>query len=77
MLATLETLRARALALRSSVHNEQCLSAIELAGMCAKKTNELIEVVNDLTDYINSLSNVLDIVYDPETESLTIAQKVV
>lgn len=63
---SLENIRLRALALRSSIHNEQQLSAIELCGMVAKKTNELIEVINDLSDYINGIG----VEYDATTESV-------
>lgn len=69
---TLESLRLRALALRSSIHNEHQLSAIELTAMCAKKTNELIDVINDLSEYIDSMAIALNIVYNEETESLEI-----
>lgn len=72
MFTTLETLRLRALALRSSIHNEQCLSALELAGMCAKKTNEVICVVNDLCEFTEKLSSALKVEYNEETEELTI-----
>lgn len=73
MIGSLETLRLRALALRSSIHNEQQLSAIELAGMCAKKTNELIEVINELCETVKAHQDYLiSVGYDPETESLTI-----
>ncbi len=68
----LETLRMRALALRSSVHNEHCLSAIELCGMVAKKTNELIDVVNDVCEFVNSLTVEGNVKYDETTESLII-----
>lgn len=60
----------RALALRSSIHNEQQLSAIELAAMCAKKTNELIDVINELVDYTHNIA--ISVGYDETTESLTI-----
>ena len=68
----LESIRLRALALRSSIHNEHQLSAIELTAMCAKKTNELIDVVNELTEYIDDVGVLLNIVYNEETESLEI-----
>lgn len=70
----LENLRLRALALRSSVHNEHQLSAIELTGMCAKKTNEIIEVVNELCDIVDNVinSNGLIINYDELNEGLTL-----
>ena len=74
MLAGLETLRLRALALRSSIHNEHQLSAIELTAMCAKKTNELIDVVNELCEFVNTLSadgNIYS-TYDETSESLNI-----
>lgn len=71
----LQKIRARVLALRSSVHNENCLSAIELAGMCAKKTNELIDTVNELCAIVESITVGFDLVYDPETESLNIKPK--
>lgn len=65
----LNSIRLRALALRSSIHNEHQLSAIELSAMCAKKTNELIDVVNDLLDvHIKDIA----VNYDETTESLTI-----
>lgn len=74
MLARLETLRLRALALRSSVHNEHQLSAIELTAMNAKKTNEIIDVVNELCAVVDNLveNNGLIIDYDEVTESLEI-----
>ena len=72
----LESIRLRALALRSSVHNEHQLSAIELTAMCAKKTNELIDVVNDLTKFIDSLTVALKIEYDETTEQMTIKMEV-
>lgn len=69
----IQSIRLRALALRSSVHNESQLSAIELTGMCAKKTNELIDVVNELCEVVDKHQNYLITVgYDPVTESLTI-----
>lgn len=64
---TLATLRMRAMALRASIHNEHCLSAVELAGMNAKKTNEIIDVINELT---TALENPIQ--YDAETETLKI-----
>ena len=74
MFASIENIRLRALALRSSIHNEQQLSAIELAGMCAKKTNELIDVVNELCEIVDKLAEFggAEIVYDEATESITI-----
>ena len=72
---SLQSIRLRALALRSSIHNEACLSAIELAGMCAKKTNELIDVINELSEYIANMSIALNIEYDEATESLIIGGK--
>lgn len=71
-IGTLENLRLRALALRSSIHNEHQLSAIELTAMCAKKTNELIDVVNDLCEYVDKMRVTLNLVYDEATESLVI-----
>ena len=70
----LENLRLRALALRSSIHNEHQLSAIELTAMCAKKTNELIDVVNELSAVVESMidSNGLVIDYDEVNETLNI-----
>lgn len=72
MFATIENLRVRALALRSSIHNEQQLSAVELAGMCAKKTNELIDVVNDLCAAVDKLAenDGVEFIWDEATESL-------
>jgi len=77
MFATIGLLRERALALRSSVHNEQCLSAVELAGMNAKKTNEIIDVVNELCNVVESIVDATDLVfvYDAETETLSVRTK--
>ena len=72
MAKKLEDLRLRALALRSSIHNEHQLSAIELTGMCAKKTNEIIDVVNELCEYVEDLTVAVNVVYNEETESLEI-----
>lgn len=71
MNGTIETLRLRALALRSSVHNEHCLSAVELAGMNAKKTNEIIDVVNDLCEEVNKIQ-VNAVSYNEEKEEILI-----
>ena len=69
---TINSLRLRALALRSSIHNEHQLSAIELTAMCAKKTNELIDVVNELCEFIEGLqTGAIAVTYDEATESLT------
>lgn len=76
MIVALENIKMRALALRSSVHNEHQLSAIELTAMCAKKTNELIDVVNDLCAIVDAQRDyMISIGYDPSTESLTIGGK--
>lgn len=73
MFAALETIRLRALALRSSVHNEQQLTAVELAAMNAKKTNEIIDVVNELCTIVENMSTgKLTFEYDAETETLQI-----
>lgn len=65
---TLASIRARALALRSTIHNEQQLSTLELCGMVAKKTNELIDLVNELTDILENQK----FEYDPKTETLSL-----
>lgn len=71
MFATLENLKLRALALRSTVHNEKQMTALELAAMNAKKTNELIDVINELVAAINKLSTgELTFDYDESTETL-------
>ena len=77
MFATLETIRLRALALRSSIHNEQQLTAVELAAMNAKKTNEIIDVVNDLCKAVDAITVSAGVVFewDETTESLTIKAK--
>lgn len=74
MIGGIEALRLRALALRSSVHNEHQLSAIELAAMTAKKTNELIDVINELCDLVDNIvtENGLIINYDELNEGLTL-----
>ena len=73
-IAGVENLRLRALALRSSIHNEHQLSAIELCGMVAKKTNELIDVINDLCVIMDNLKTEtgVKVVYDETTEGLLI-----
>ena len=70
-MANLENLRLRAIALRSSVHNEHQLSAIELTGMCAKKTNEIIDVVNELCEEVGKIT-ANTVTYDETTEGLNI-----
>lgn len=69
----LEKLRAVALSLYSTVHNEQQLSTIELCAMVSKKTNEIIDVVNELTKYIETLEVGINLKYDELTESLDLA----
>lgn len=69
----LQKIQARAIALRSSIHNEHQLSAIELTAMCAKKTNELIDVINDFVDIMNEFQTAgIAFKYNEETESLEI-----
>lgn len=70
----LKSLQLRAIALRSSIHNEHQLTAIELAGMTAKKTNELIDVINELVDHVELLieHNGVYFEYNEETERLEI-----
>ena len=76
MFAQLENLKLRALALRSTVYNEKQMTALELAAMNAKKTNEIIDVVNDLCELVNGLSvEGLAFEYDEKTETLRLAGK--
>ena len=73
MYGPINSLRLRAIALRSSIHNENQLSAIELCGMVSKKTNELIDVVNELCEFIDGVQDgSIAVRYDSENESLTI-----
>ena len=77
MFTSIESLRLRALALRSSVHNEQQLTAVELAGMNAKKTNEIIDVVNEICQAVNALADNAGVkfVYDETAEGLIIKKE--
>lgn len=50
----LESLRLRAIALRSTIHNEQMMNAQELCGMVSKKTNEIIDVVNEIIEEVEN-----------------------
>ena len=70
----LKSLQMRAIALRSSIHNEHQLSAIELTAMCAKKTNELIDVINELVEHMEALLeyNGVTMEYNEETEEMVI-----
>lgn len=71
----LESIRMRALALRSSIHNEHQLSTIELSAMVARKTNEIIDVVNELCEFVEDLTTEggsISLQYDEATETLTI-----
>lgn len=71
MFAKLENLKLRALALRSTVYNEKQMTALELAAMNAKKTNELIDVINELVETVNKISiGELTFDYDETTETL-------
>lgn len=71
MFSSIENIRLRALALRSSIHNEQQLTAVELAAMNAKKTNEIIDVVNELCDIIDEITVTgVAVEYDESTETL-------
>lgn len=72
MTGNIQSLRLRVLALRSSIHNEHMLSAIELTGMCAKKTNEIIDVVNELCEIVEEIAVELNINYDETSENLII-----
>lgn len=75
MASKLESLRMRAIALRSSIHNEHQLSAIELCAMNARKTNEIIDVVNELCDFIEDMGTTggsVSLEYNPATEEITL-----
>lgn len=77
MLTQLTNLRLRAIALRSSIHNEHQLSAIELTAMCAKKTNEIIDVINELSTLIENVienggTGTVAVKYNEATEGLQI-----
>lgn len=60
----LALIQARLSGLRSTIHNEKQLSMIELNGMLAKKTNEIIDVLNELTTEIDQLLNDINKVLD-------------
>lgn len=70
----LETLRLRAMALRSSVHNEHQLSAIELTAMNAKKTNEIIAVIDELINKMEKIEAEHELIlnYDGSSENLNL-----
>lgn len=73
----LESIKLRALALRSSIYNERTYTATEMAGQLALKTNELIDVVNDLVDQINTLENTqFSLRYDADHEELLLGTEV-
>lgn len=55
-LLKLELIRTNALALRSTIHNEHMLSTIELCGMLSKKTNEIIDLINQLVDEVKDVT---------------------
>lgn len=74
----IKALQLRAIALRSSIHNEQQYTAVELAGMVAKKTNELIDVINEICEIVKKLDTTaheLEVQYDELTEALNIVVK--
>ena len=68
----LESLRLRAIALRSTIHNEHMMNAQELCAMVSKKTNDLIDVINELCEDVENLQEKVSIIYDETTENLTI-----
>lgn len=72
MLAKLESLRLHAVALRSTIHNEHMLNAQELCGMVSKKTNEIIDVVNELVEEIKRINPQIDVEYNSENEEVEI-----
>lgn len=77
MLSKIENFRVRLLALRSTIHNEKQLDTIELCAMLSKKTNELIDVTNEMLDFVSNLTVKganYEIVYDESTESLTLKE---
>lgn len=69
----LEKLHAYALTCRTAIYNEDAMTAIELAACTAKKVNEVIDLVNALTEVIMALPEVVAL-YDADKENLTITE---
>lgn len=79
-LVKLELFRAQLIGVRSTINNEKQLSMIELTSMLAKKTNEIIDVVNGLIDEIKVLTAPevrITENYDATNESLNLNTEVI
>lgn len=74
-LEKLQQIRAYALTCRAAVVNEDAMTAIELAGCTAAKVNEVVDLVNQILDYIEKVITSGDIAtneYDETRETLII-----
>lgn len=67
----IEELRAHALTCRASIYNEDAMTAIELAGCTAKKVNEVIDLINEMLDLLESL-DVIPNTYNEDSETLVV-----
>lgn len=72
ILAKIELLRAYALTAKTSIYNEDAMTAIELAGQTACKVNECVEALNNMLDVVEELRLAVGLQYDPDSENLTI-----
>ena len=66
-------LKAYAVTAKTSIYNEDAMTAIELAGQTACKVNELVDAINLLIEIVEEHSDYLTTLkYDPTTEGLSI-----
>lgn len=73
----LKQIRALALTAKTSIYNEDAMTAIELAGVTACKVNEVVDIVNKMIDAVEDVivdvENIATIVsYDIDNEELTV-----
>lgn len=68
----LAKLHAYALSAKTSIINEDAMTAIELAAATACKVNECVDAINLLIEVIEGMGTALGLDYDAETETIII-----
>ena len=71
-LEKIEKLKAYALTAKTSIYNEDAMTAIQLAGQTACKVNECVDAINLMLEVITEVSAIVGFNYNEQTEELSI-----
>ena len=71
-LEKIEKLRAYALTAKTSIYNEDAMTAIQLAGQTACKVNECVDAINLMLEIFTEVSAIVGFNYNETDEELSI-----